>query len=193
MDVDASPSCKQHNPEVWFPVGVSASAREAADNAIAICRQCPTRRQCAQAARDRKIHDGVWAGLWLNDPDVTGKATRDALDKIADGIDPGELPRRYATGVVAACLGTCGRLTRPHGSEADEYPGTVRRQVRGMCSACARNRIPHPPRVEADAERGRRRELVAEMTRRQTPTHVIAQQLGVNERTVLRDRKAANA
>ncbi|MFD4294165.1 WhiB family transcriptional regulator [Rhodococcus sp. NPDC058532] len=181
--------CTGRDPEMWFPVGSTDTTRRAADKPIAVCRRCPARSGCARAALDLDIHTGIWAGIWLDDPEVAPSVKQAALEQVAVGIEPGELERTPVRRILRECTGPCGRMTRPHGSTIEQYPDTVRRHARGMCQPCARARSLE----EVDAERAERRVVVERMTRRGIAAHRIAEHLGVTERTVQRDQKVVNA
>jgi hypothetical protein len=53
-------ACRDHDPELWFPVS-KGNATEA--KAVAICRQCPVLTRCAQEALTTKPEFGVWAAM----------------------------------------------------------------------------------------------------------------------------------
>ncbi|WP_069773055.1 WhiB family transcriptional regulator [Streptomyces sp. LUP30] len=54
--------CRTTDPELWF----SKSSTDR-DRAIALCEECPIRRECAQYALDDREVSGVWGGTTLAD------------------------------------------------------------------------------------------------------------------------------
>lgn len=56
-------ACLDHDPELFFPVGDSDTARLQADDAKQICHTCPVIEQCAQWAIESRMETGVWGGL----------------------------------------------------------------------------------------------------------------------------------
>lgn len=80
-------ACGGQDPEIWFPVSGGAPAstrsRQDADAAAAICQTCPVQEACAKAAIKTDARHGVWAAVWLDDPDVPWKETHAKLARIA--------------------------------------------------------------------------------------------------------------
>ena len=67
-------ACHGDNPEKWFPVadenrdrGESASARQQADAAKAVCNRCPVRPNCLEWALETGQDYGVWGGMSPNE------------------------------------------------------------------------------------------------------------------------------
>lgn len=66
-----SAACRDHDPEIWFPVGTGPIAQVQANHAKSICAPCPSRIACLKWALETGIDDGVWGG--------TGEEERRAL------------------------------------------------------------------------------------------------------------------
>lgn len=66
-------ACRDHDPEIWFPIGTpGAPAYEAeVERAKAICRTCPALISCLFYALDNGVKFGVWG--------ATTEFERDAL------------------------------------------------------------------------------------------------------------------
>lgn len=56
-------ACRGHDPELFFPVGVTGPALEQVAKAKAVCADCPVRCLCLEWAVLTGIDDGVWGGL----------------------------------------------------------------------------------------------------------------------------------
>jgi WhiB family redox-sensing transcriptional regulator len=54
--------CRDHDPELFFPVGTGEPARRQTDRARSVCLGCPVRAACANWALDAGIEEGVWGG-----------------------------------------------------------------------------------------------------------------------------------
>ena len=57
-----SAACRDVDPAVFFPVGLTGPAIEQIADAKAICRDCPVRLVCLQYALVHRHDDGVWGG-----------------------------------------------------------------------------------------------------------------------------------
>lgn len=55
-------SCRDNDPELWFPVSNIGLGRVQADRAKAICGRCPVTTQCLEAALTKGIGYGIWGG-----------------------------------------------------------------------------------------------------------------------------------
>lgn len=55
-------ACRDHDPDLFFPVGTKGPAIQQARTAQAVCRKCPVRSDCLEAALSVGDH-GVWGGL----------------------------------------------------------------------------------------------------------------------------------
>jgi len=56
-------SCRETDPEIFFPVGSSASARAQEAAAKRVCGGCPVRVECVTWALRNGQYTGVWGGL----------------------------------------------------------------------------------------------------------------------------------
>lgn len=56
-------ACLGHDTELFFPAGCTGPAQEQAEQAVAICRQCPVITQCLDWAVTTGQDDGIWGGL----------------------------------------------------------------------------------------------------------------------------------
>ena len=52
-----------YDPELWFPVGEGTTAQQQADDAKAICYQCPVIDTCLRWAIEQRQDTGIWGGL----------------------------------------------------------------------------------------------------------------------------------
>lgn len=71
-------SCRNHEPEVFFPsdgVGVTAAQR--------ICASCPVRVACLEHALENRIDHGVWGGTSERERRRILKARRDLVEAVA--------------------------------------------------------------------------------------------------------------
>ena len=57
-----SAACREVDPAVFFPVGLTGPAIRQIADAKAICRGCPVRLVCLQYALANHHDDGVWGG-----------------------------------------------------------------------------------------------------------------------------------
>ena len=55
-------ACRTEDPELFFPVGQTSSAKAQAELAKAVCCRCPVMGQCLQWALETRVEDGVWGG-----------------------------------------------------------------------------------------------------------------------------------
>ena len=59
-------SCRDHDPELWFPVEIFTSRRKKLTqqviDAIEICLSCPVRAKCFEYARLSQQRHGIWGG-----------------------------------------------------------------------------------------------------------------------------------
>ena len=60
MDWRSEAACRDHDPELFFPVGRGDPWQLAA---IRVCRGCPVRDRCLTWALDHDVAHGVWGGL----------------------------------------------------------------------------------------------------------------------------------
>ena len=62
-DWRAASLCRTEDPELFHPVGTTAAALLATEQAKTICRRCPSVTDCLNQALNTPIHDGIWGGL----------------------------------------------------------------------------------------------------------------------------------
>jgi WhiB family redox-sensing transcriptional regulator len=64
MDWRHQASCREEDPELFFPIGNTGPALLQIEEAKAICnRRCPVTEQCLRWALETGQHDGVWGGF----------------------------------------------------------------------------------------------------------------------------------
>jgi WhiB family redox-sensing transcriptional regulator len=63
QDWSGDARCKTEDPEMFFPVGQGPEALRQAEQAKAVCRQCPVMQQCLSWAMKTGQDAGVWGGL----------------------------------------------------------------------------------------------------------------------------------
>ena len=56
-------ACIGEDPELFFPIGVSAPAAEQTQRAKRICRRCSVRAECLEWSLATYQDAGVWGGL----------------------------------------------------------------------------------------------------------------------------------
>lgn len=66
LDVDDSwrtkASCRQTDPDLFFPVGTTGLALDHIASAKAVCHQCPVQAPCLEFALATNQDAGVWGG-----------------------------------------------------------------------------------------------------------------------------------
>ena len=60
-------ACRDHDPELFFPVGTHGPALEQLAAAKAVCGTCPLRSTCLQWALETGQEAGVWGGTGEDD------------------------------------------------------------------------------------------------------------------------------
>jgi WhiB family transcriptional regulator, redox-sensing transcriptional regulator len=55
-------ACRDHDPELFFPIGVGDAAGGQAERARAICEGCAVQAECLRYALENRIKDGIWGG-----------------------------------------------------------------------------------------------------------------------------------
>jgi WhiB family transcriptional regulator, redox-sensing transcriptional regulator len=55
-------SCRDEDPELFFPVGTSGPALLQTEQAKAVCRHCPVAEACLRWALESGQGEGVWGG-----------------------------------------------------------------------------------------------------------------------------------
>ncbi|MCI2424380.1 WhiB family transcriptional regulator [Saccharopolyspora sp. K220] len=56
-------SCRDEDPELFFPTGTTKSALEQLSTAKSVCHRCPVTSECLAWALDTGQRNGVWGGL----------------------------------------------------------------------------------------------------------------------------------
>lgn len=56
-------ACREVDPELFFPIGLSAAAIAQTERAKAVCEGCPVRSECLKWAVDTGQTAGVWGGM----------------------------------------------------------------------------------------------------------------------------------
>jgi WhiB family redox-sensing transcriptional regulator len=56
-------ACRDHDPEIWFPVGNTGPALQQVAKAKAVCRGCPVVQDCLDWAIESGQTDGVCGGM----------------------------------------------------------------------------------------------------------------------------------
>ena len=54
-------ACATAPPDLFFPPE-GREGQAVAARALALCRQCPVRAACFEAAVSQQLHDGIWGG-----------------------------------------------------------------------------------------------------------------------------------
>jgi WhiB family transcriptional regulator, redox-sensing transcriptional regulator len=55
-------SCRDTDPDLFFPVGTTGPAIEQIENAKAVCRQCEVQTECLEYALASNQDSGIWGG-----------------------------------------------------------------------------------------------------------------------------------
>lgn len=63
MDWRQYAACRDEDTDLFFPVGTGGPAVGQAEEAKAVCRDCPVARQCLSWALETKQRYGIWGGL----------------------------------------------------------------------------------------------------------------------------------
>lgn len=56
-------SCRDTDPDLFFPVGTTGPALEQIEQAKAVCRECAVQRECLEFALATNQDSGVWGGV----------------------------------------------------------------------------------------------------------------------------------
>ncbi|WP_406089363.1 WhiB family transcriptional regulator [Streptomyces sp. NBC_01013] len=56
-------ACRDEDPDLFFPIGSTGPALVQAEDAKAVCRGCPVRKECLRWALENSQDAGVWGGL----------------------------------------------------------------------------------------------------------------------------------
>lgn len=63
MDWRHNATCREEDPDLFFPIGDGTPAALQIEEAKAVCRRCPVAEQCLQWALDTGQQHGIWGGL----------------------------------------------------------------------------------------------------------------------------------
>jgi WhiB family redox-sensing transcriptional regulator len=85
-------ACRDLDPELWFPVGISGPALAQASDAIAVCLDCPVIAECLTWALDALPH-GVAGGMTEDERRATKR-------RRAERGRPGASPTRTTVGAT---------------------------------------------------------------------------------------------
>ncbi|MBN9096680.1 MAG: WhiB family transcriptional regulator [Pseudonocardia sp.] len=55
--------CREEDPELFFPIGVSGPARAQIEEVMTVCSRCPVSGSCLNWALSAGEDVGVWGGL----------------------------------------------------------------------------------------------------------------------------------
>lgn len=69
-------ACEGRDPELWFPIGISGPALIQAEQAKAICRECPVVEECKRVALANDIEFGIWGGTTETERRAIWRQTR---------------------------------------------------------------------------------------------------------------------
>ena len=70
-------ACRDHDPELFFPVGQHGPALEQLAAAKTVCGTCPLQRACLNWALDTGQEAGVWGGTGEDDRRAMRRTTLD--------------------------------------------------------------------------------------------------------------------
>ncbi|MEO6121130.1 MAG: WhiB family transcriptional regulator [Acidimicrobiales bacterium] len=62
MDWRDCASCRDTDPDLFFPVGTTGPAIDQIESAKAVCRSCPAQVACLEFALATNQESGVWGG-----------------------------------------------------------------------------------------------------------------------------------
>ena len=55
-------SCRDTDPDLFFPVGTTGPALSQIESARAVCRECPVQAECLEFALSTNQDSGIWGG-----------------------------------------------------------------------------------------------------------------------------------
>lgn len=109
-------ACRDADPDLFFPIGMTGAALRQMEQAKRICRACPVRIQCLGWALENRVTEGVWGGTTPDERRVIRSLSRTTTTTKADGDD---------TSYHAA-------ERREHGIRAQAAPGKAARILRRL-------------------------------------------------------------
>jgi WhiB family transcriptional regulator, redox-sensing transcriptional regulator len=62
LDWRSRAACRDEEPELFFPIGVSGPALDQVAQAKAICERCPVHKDCLDWALTTGQNAGIWGG-----------------------------------------------------------------------------------------------------------------------------------
>jgi WhiB family redox-sensing transcriptional regulator len=72
-------SCRDSDPDLFYPVGRGHAAQEQTEVAKSVCRSCPSREPCLAFALGTRQDLGVWGGMSPDDRRELIRARRRAV------------------------------------------------------------------------------------------------------------------
>jgi WhiB family redox-sensing transcriptional regulator len=72
-------SCRDSDPNLFYPVGRGRDALEQIEDAKAICRTCPSREPCLQFALSFRQVLGIWGGTSAEERRQLARERREAV------------------------------------------------------------------------------------------------------------------
>lgn len=69
-------ACRDHDPELFFPIGVTGPAMDQLAEAKAVCDGCPVRCLCLEWAVLAGVDHGVWGGMSEDERRALRRRTR---------------------------------------------------------------------------------------------------------------------
>ncbi len=128
MDWLSKASCRDFDPDLWFPEQHAGGRDGGASRAKEICAGCPVLRECALDQLNRGGLFGIRAGVALTQP-----GARHELAIRAGVAAPRKKP-------IPESCGWCRRAMRRKNEPASAAPGTVKHRRNGLCETCFRAR-----------------------------------------------------
>ena len=62
MEWLSAAACRQHDPELFFPLAEIGPGKAQVEKAKAVCAQCPVASACLAWALDLSFSHGIWGG-----------------------------------------------------------------------------------------------------------------------------------
>ncbi len=60
-------TCRDSDPDLFFPIGTTGQALDQIERAVAICEACTVREECLHYALETNQEAGVWGGFAEDD------------------------------------------------------------------------------------------------------------------------------
>lgn len=93
-------SCREKDPELFFPTGAEGGWKTVIEEAKAVCRRCPVTDDCLRFALDEGVSDGIFGGLTEKERASISRSVRrgrTTADDIAAKADAAREPHRERT------------------------------------------------------------------------------------------------